>query len=484
MGACGCVGQSHLSAVEQHDRTANAVQEYDQITRSPSKHLSIHQFYNVEEKVGEGAYGVVYRATQRASGKECAVKCLETHSPAQSGRCNREVAIMRSIDHPNIVKLVESFQRDESTYLVVELCQGGQLLSHLMAKGELLSEQKVVIQQILRGTQYLHTHSIIHRDLKPENVLFSSDAPVPENTVKIIDFGLARRFVTGEMIKTVVGSPVYVAPEVLNGKGYGSQCDIWSVGVIAYVLACGNLPFRGNTQQSLLGKVVEGRPVFLPSEWRQVSVQTRLFVSSLLCKNPRRRPTAAKALADAWLTSKAGPEAASLPGDLVENLRRFKSQDVFSKAVLHVVAGLLDDAEVSALRSAFVALDADGDGRLSPRDLQKGLRLSGLNLSEQEVHEIFNGMDVNGKGTIEYTEFLAAAVDRSKCQGEGVCRYAFDVLDWDGDGQISLQDLKRALHHRRLSNALGAESQAIDTSMPVDRDRSKSLSDFTAVLYM
>jgi len=476
MGACGCLGQSHLSAVEEPD------QERDQITRSTSKHLSIHQFYNIEDEIGKRSYGAVFRATQRASGKKCAVKCLDTHS--HDGRCNREVAIMRSIDHPNIVKLVESFQDDESTYLVVELCQGGHLLSHLMTQGESFSEQKMVLQQILRGTQYLHTHSIIHRDLKPENVLFSSGGPVSDNTVKIIDFGLSRKFVAGETIKTMVGSPVYAAPEVLNSNGYGSQCDVWSIGVIAYVLACGNLPFRGDTQRSLLDKVAEGRPVFLPSEWRQVSVQTRLFVSSLLYKNPRRRPTAAKALADVWLASRAGPEAASLPGGLVENLRRFKSQNVLSKAVLHVVAGLLDDAEVSAIRSAFLSLDADGDGRLSPRKLQEGLRLSGLNLSEQEMQEIFEGMDVNGTGAIEYTEFLAAAVDRSKCQGEGVCRCAFDVLDWDGDGEISTKDLKHALHHRRLSDALDAECQAIDESMSADRDRSRSVSDFVALLYV
>jgi calcium-dependent protein kinase len=476
MGACGCHGQSHVSAVEE------PIQGRDQITRSTSKHLSIHQFYNVEDQIGQGSYGAVFRATQRASGNKCAVKCIETHSHA--GRCNREVALMRSMDHPNIVKLVESFQDDESTYLIVELCQGGHLLSHCMTQGGSFSEQKMVLQQILRGTQYLHTHSIIHRDLKPENVLFSSGGPVSDNTVKIIDFGLSRKFVTGETIKSMVGSPVYAAPEVLNGKGYGSQCDVWSIGVIAYVLACGNLPFRGNTQKDLLDKVVEGRPVFLPSEWRQVSVQTRLFVSSLLYKNPRRRPTAAKALADVWLASKAGPDAASLPGGLVENLRRFKSQDVLSKAVLHVVAGLLDDAEVSAIRSAFLALDADGDGRLSPSELREGLRLSSLSLSEQEMREIFEGMDVNGTGAVEYTEFLAAAVDRSKCQGEGVCRYAFDVLDWDGDGTISPQDLKHALHHRRLSSALDAECLSVDESVPVDRDRSRSRSDIQAILFM
>jgi calcium-dependent protein kinase len=488
MGACGCRGQSRLTeqeppeAVQDHGRRGGA-----SIKGGVNiKHLSIHKFYDVEGKLGQGSYGEVYRATQRASGKECAVKCLKTRFHSQAQRWSREVEIMRSLDHPNIVKLVESFQDKKNMQLVVELCKGGQLLSGLMAKGEPFSEQKMamVLQQILRGTLYLHSCSIAHRDLKPENLLFSSDASVQDNAVKIIDFGLARRFATGELLKTMVGSPVYVAPEVLNGKGYDSQCDIWSVGATAFVLACGHTPFKGKTERSVLDKVARGTPLFLPVHWRQVTAKAKAFVSTLLTKNAERRPTAAKALGDAWLTATAGPEAPSLPCGFVENLRRFKSQDMFSRAVRHVVAGLLDDPEVCALRSAFVALDADGNGLLSPRELKEGLRLSGLSLSEQELVEILEGMDVNGNGAIEYTEFLAAAVDRSKCQGEGMCQYAFDVFDWDGDGQISLQDLKNVVRHRRLSDEVSAECQAIVESLPTDKGRSLCLSDFKAILDM
>jgi len=488
MGACGCVCNSSLTeqkAVKGRGHGTSTVEKHHQIN---IKHFSVHKFYDLGDKIGQGSYGTVYRATQRASGKECAVKCLQTRFKTQSRRCNREVAVMRSIDHPNVVKLMESFQDRRCTYLVVELCKGGQLLSHCMTEGKPFSEQKtaLVLQQILRGTLYLHTHSIVHRDLKPDNLLFSSDAPASDNAVKIIDFGLARKFAVGDKLKTMVGSPVYVAPEVLNGKGYDSKVDIWSLGATAYVLACGHLPFRGHTTQSVLDKVAEGRVSFWPPHWKKASAQTKLFVSSLLCRDPESRPTAAQALSHAWLASQASPEAASLPCDVVANLRKFGSQDAFFKAVLHIVAGLLDDAEVGALRSAFVALDADGDGQLSPRELREGIRLSGFELSEEELRKTLEGMDVNGNGAVEYTEFLAAAVDRSKYQGEGLCRYAFEVLDWDGDGQISPQDMRRALRHRSLSGALGAEFQATTESLPGDGDCSRrssmSLSDFTEIM--
>jgi len=482
MGACGC-SQARFSEHESPE----AVQEHDRRGGKGGvciKHHSIHKFYNVEEKLGQGSYGEVYRATQRASGKECAVKCLKAKYHHQAQRWSREVEIMRSLDHPNIVKLVESFQDKQHMHLVVELCKGGQLLSGLMAKGNPFSEQNMaaVLQQILRGVLYLHSCSIVHRDVKPENLLLSSDASEQDSAVKIIDFGFYRMFTIGEVLKTQVGSPVYVAPEVLHGKGYDSQCDVWSVGAVAYVLACGQAPFKGKSEKSVLDKVARGSLVFLPAQWRQVTEQAKKFVATLMTKKPERRPTAAKALGNEWLTAAAGPGAPGLPRDFVENLRRFKSQDTLSKAVRHVVAGLLDDPEVHALRSAFVALDVDGDGLLSPHELQEGLRLSGLQLPEQELLEILEGMDVNGNGAIEYTEFLAAAVDWNKCQSEGMCQYAFDVFDWDGDGQISLQDLKNVVRHRRVSDEVGAECQAIVESLPIDKGRSLCLSDFKAIL--
>jgi calcium-dependent protein kinase len=482
MGACTSLPRARLG---KHEPSGSIKKHHTDLAKA-SNNLSIHEAYSFKDakKLGAGGYGAVYRATQRVSGKERAVKRMSSRNPDQSSRCRREVAIMSSVDHPNIVKLVETFQDSRNTYLVVELCRGGELLSRMVAYGGSLSEQhaSMVLQQIFRGTLYLHQCSIAHRDLKPENLLFASDAPVHGNTVKIIDFGFARTCTEGQVLTTKVGTPIFVAPEVLTGRGYGKQCDNWSIGIIAHVLLCGYPPFRGSSDQSVLRKVARGRFDFLPKHWARVSSNARALVSRLLSIDPQRRPTASLALGDDWLKYEADAEGAIISCGLVENLRRFKSRDVFSKAVLHTVAGLLDDAEVCPLRGAFLALDADGDGRLSPAELREGLAQSGLGLSEQELLEILDGVDVNGNGTIEYTEFLAATVDRSKCWEEGMCQHVFHVFDWDGDGHISRQDLICLVHNGRLSEAVGAESQAIVDALEINGDVSLNLTEFMKML--
>mmetsp|Transcript_100025 Transcript_100025/g.283144 ORF Transcript_100025/g.283144 Transcript_100025/m.283144 type:complete len:496 (-) Transcript_100025:248-1735(-) len=436
-----------------------------------------------EDKLGEGSYGSVSRATHKATDMVRAIKTIPKERLRSTDRVKREIAIMKLIDHPGIIKLHETFADDDNIYLCMELCTGGELFGRIVQEGRFSESAAAgVMQQVLRSICYMHKTGICHRDLKPENFLLQTKDPINQNVVKIIDFGLSSQFEIGTPMKTRAGSPVYVAPEVLNGKGYDSQCDIWSIGGTAFVLACGHVPFTGKTEKSVLDKVARGIPCFLPAHWRRVPAHAKAFVQTLLTKSPERRPTAALALADEWLTAAAGPGARGLPRGFVENLRRFKSEDTFSKAVRHVVAGVLDDPDVRALRSAFVALDLDGNGLLSPRELQEGLRRSGLSISEQELLEILEGMDVNGNGAIEYTEFLAAAVDTSKCRGEGMCQYAFDVFDWDGDGQISLQDLRNVVRHRRLSDEVGAECQAIVQSLPNVTGSNLCLKDFKAIL--
>jgi len=447
-----------------------------------SKNPRIHKAYDVDsKKLGEGGCGAVHRATQRASGRERAVKCMSSQSPHQALHCRREISIMGSADHPNIAKLMETFQDGKYTYLVMELCRGGDLLSRMVACGGSLSEEyaAMVLQQIFRGTLYLHQCSIAHRDLKPGNLLFANDGPVRGNTLKIIDFGLARKFAAGEMLATKVGTPSFVAPEVLAGTGYDEQCDTWSIGVTAHVLLCGYPPFTGGSDQSVLKKVSRGRFSFVPRHWAPVSPNARALVSKLLCKDPQRRPTASLALSDDWLRCWADAERGTIPCGLVESLRRFRSADVLSRAARHVLAGLLDDVEARAARGAFLALDRDGDGRVSQAELREGLGRSGFELSEQELLEIFEGVDADGNGTIEYTEFLAATVDRSTRLKEGMCQDAFDVFDWNGDGRISRKDLMHVLRNCRLSEAVGAEIQDIVDALEHNEGGSLSFTEFT-----
>jgi len=213
-----------------------------------------------------------------------------------------------------------------------------------------------------------------------------------------------------------------------------------------------------------------------------VSSSAAALVSGLLSADPRERPTASRALGDGWLLRGAGAERAAIPSGLVENLCRFKSRDVLSKVALRVLAGLLDDAELRPLRRAFLALDADGDGRLSRAELREGLARGGRGLSEQELVEILDGVDVNGNGTIEYTEFLASTVDVNSCLGEDMCQHVFDVLDRDGDGHISRQDLMCCLRDRHLSEGIGAESQALVDALGARGDVSLNVTEFAKML--
>jgi calcium-dependent protein kinase len=233
---------------------------------------------------------------------------------------------MSSVDHPNVAKLVETFQDSKHAHLVVELCKGGDLLSRMVAYGGSLSEKRsaMVLQQILRGTRYLHQSSIAHRDLKPANVLFAHDGPVDGNTVKIIDFGLARKCAAGQLLATTVGTPLFVAPEVLAGMGYDKQCDTWSIGITAHVLLCGYPPFTGGSDRSVLSKVARGCFNFVPKHWAHISSNARALVSRLLCADPQRRPTASLALGDFWLKCQADAETAILPYRLANPLAGFK----------------------------------------------------------------------------------------------------------------------------------------------------------------
>ncbi|CAK0804954.1 unnamed protein product [Prorocentrum cordatum] len=309
MGACTSVPRiSHVN----HELSGVTKKQQSECVQV-SKSRSIHEAYSFRDtqKLGQGGYGAVYRATQRATGTERAVKRMSSRTPHQSSRCMREVSIMNAVDHPNIVKLVETFQDSRNTYLVVELCRGGDLLSRMVAYGGSFSEQNtaMVLQQIFRGTLYLHQCSIAHRDLKPDNLLFANDVPVHGNTVKIIDFGLARTCNEGQILMTKVGTPIYVAPEVLAGRGYDKQCDNWSTGIVAHVLLCGYPPFRGRSDESILRKVARGRIDFVPKHWARVSPSAQALVSRLLSPDPWRRPTAALALRDDWLRHGAEADA-------------------------------------------------------------------------------------------------------------------------------------------------------------------------------
>lgn len=213
-----------------------------------------------------------------------------------------ETSIMIQLDHANIVKLFEVFKDEQSFYLVSEFCDGGELfekIRHINCLSESVVAQ--YMQQILSAIMYCHSNGIVHRDLKPENILFDSNKDNP--TLKIIDFGCSAKLNrNGEKLNRRIGTPFYVAPEVLAAN-YNEKCDIWSIGVILYILLCGYPPFSGKNELDVLQKVKKGIYKFDTDDWVKVSIQAKDLIRRMLMYDPEERISALEAYNHPWISN-------------------------------------------------------------------------------------------------------------------------------------------------------------------------------------
>jgi len=293
---------------------------------------------------------------------------------------------------------------------------------------------------------------VCHRDIKPENFLFQTMEPLERNIIKIIDFGLSCEFQDGQILTTKAGTPYYVAPQVLAGR-YDHACDLWSCGVIMFVLLCGYPPFYGENDADILSKVRLGNFSFNKSDWKNVSEDAKDLIRFLLKLNPRDRYTAEQALNHIWIREKA-PKAAnvSLQSGFVDNLRNFRSMNKLKKAALMIIAGQLKEGQIKQLRETFVALDGNGDGLLSFLEMKDGLAKAGFNEIPADLEQIMHDVDVDGSGVIDYTEFIAAALDKKSYIEEDVCWTAFRVFDRNGDGKISKEEIALVLNDGDVKN--------------------------------
>lgn len=408
----------------------------------------IQQFYDIDKKkIGEGSYGSVCKARNKATKAMRAVKTINKAALKSPEAFKKEIQIMKILDHPNICKLYESFQDHRYIYLVLELCTGGELFDRIIEYGHLTEKQAALLMQnMFRAIYYMHQCHYTHRDLKPENFIFTTKEAIEKSVLKLIDFGLAREFQPEQVLTTKAGTPYYVAPQVLAGK-YDHMADMWSLGVIMYVMLCGYPPFYGESDQEVLDEVRQGKVKFQAADWKNVSEDAKALIKNLLQMNPKERYTAEQALNDVWIKEKA-PKAkdVNLQDGFVDKLRGFLSQNKLKKAALQVIASSLDDKQIQALRETFQALDENGDGLLTAAELKAGLEKGGLKDNiPGDLQEIMKSIDADGSGVIDYTEFLAATLDRKHFIEEDACWQAFRVFDRDGNGTISQKELAEVL---------------------------------------
>jgi calcium-dependent protein kinase len=401
---------------------------------------------------GQGGYGKVYIA----SDKEFAQKKVAIKKVAKTGLSDpkkyetfyREVKIMKELDHPNICKLLETYEQERFMWFVMELCKGGEVFDRI-AEEERISENTTadIVRQVASALRYAHARGIAHRDLKPENICFCDR---DGTQVKVIDWGLGFYFGQGARMSSAVGSLTYAAPEVLeavSGIEYGSACDMWSLGVLTYVMLSGKPPFWGNHREQLKKMKREQFP-FRGMPWDRVSAECRDFITSLLRSDVKKRMSVVQVLEHPWFRqAKKDGLLKEEQREVLANLQTFKNNSMFFSICVASVARQLDHGSLKSVHKVFAEMDSNGDGVLELHEVKAGFeKLFGKDSEEaNQVEEMFHKLDLDGSGTIDYTEFCAAGIGEHISTQEHVLWAAFKTFDADDNGSISKSEITEAL---------------------------------------
>lgn len=413
-------------------------------------YTDITKAYTFDTKeIGSGHYGIVRRAKLKIEpSKIYAVKSIEKKKlKGDITLLKNELEMLRFTDHPNIIQFYEIYQDSINYHFVMEYCEGGDITTRVEKYGP-MEEQlaKNIIFQVLYAINNLHTCGIIHRDIKPDNFLFKSKDPL--SVVKLIDFGLSKKFVTGNKMHTVLGTPYYVAPEVIDKKGYSEKVDLWSTGVMLYLLMAADFPFKGETHSELFEKIRRGEyNMQVTEQLKAMSPVGRSLLRGLLEKNPETRLSAREALRHPWFDelnislNEKGKKV--LNKSLLSRLRRFRAESKFCKEVIRLLVMIHDDSpQVMQLKDAFFYLDVLDNGVINDDELKKAFTDLGEEISDREITEIIHGLELRTTNVITYTEFVTATIDGNFYKNEKYLTEAFNRFDIDQDKFISYADVK------------------------------------------
>ncbi|KAL3632722.1 Calcium-dependent protein kinase 33 [Castilleja foliolosa] len=423
---------------------APPVHKANTILGKPYEDIKSH--YTLGKELGRGQFGVTHLCTDIATGQEYACKSISkrklvTKSDKEDMR--REIQIMQHLSgQPNIVEFKGAYEDKHSVHLVMELCAGGELFDRIIAKGHYSERAAALIgRSIVSVVQICHFMGVIHRDLKPENFLLSDKT---ENALlKATDFGLSVFIEEGKVYKDLVGSAYYVAPEVLRRK-YGKEADIWSAGVMLYILLSGVPPFWAETERGIFDAILKGHVDFESEPWPSISKSAKDLVRKMLTQDPQKRITATEVLEHPWIK---GEEASDKPLDsaVLSRMKQFRAMNKLKKLALKVIAENLSAEEIQGLKAMFTNMDTDNNGTITYEELKDGLARLGSKLTEAEVRQLMDAADVDGNGTIDYIEFITATMHRHRLEREENLYKAFLYFDKDSSGFITRDELETAM---------------------------------------
>ncbi|KAH9624535.1 hypothetical protein KSS87_020290 [Heliosperma pusillum] len=407
----------------------------------------IRLYYTLGKELGRGRFGITYLCTENSTGVNYACKSILKRKLV--GKCDRddlkrEIQILQHLSgQVNIVEFKDVYEDRQSVHVVMELCEGGELFDRIIAQGH-YSELAAagICRQIVKVVHICHFMGVMHRDLKPENFLLSSLED--GSMIKATDFGLSVFIEEGKVYHDVAGSAYYVAPEVLQ-RNYGKEMDIWSAGVMLYILLCGVPPFWAETENGIFDAILKGRIDFESDPWPSISSSAKDLVTKMLDPDPKKRITPEEVLAHPWMIE--GGDASDKPIDsaVLSRMKQFRAMNKLKKLALKVIAQNMSEEEIKGLKAMFTNMDTDNSGSITYEELKTGLAQLGSKLTEAEVKQLMEAADVDGNGTIDYTEFVTATMHRHRLETEENLLKAFRYFDKDSSGYITTDELEAAM---------------------------------------
>ena len=397
--------------------------------------------------IGEGGFGKVTTIIHKKTGQLRAMKLIKKSEEFGFD----EVENLMLLNHPNIMKLYEYFYEKDNIYIIMEYIRGEELFNKIN-EVHIFSEETaaIIIKSIFQGIAYCHSLGIIHRDIKPENILIPSGGGVNVDytLLKIIDFGASVLMKGGKKITFRFGTPYYIAPEVLK-QSYNEKCDVWSTGVILYLLLIGSPPFDGDNDSEIWKKIINDEIDYSSPNMKKLSPEAIDLLQKVLIKNPDKRLSASEALEHIWIKKYAPHTKVSrvFSRKIYNNLKNFKEKSQFSTAVVTFITNyMMSDDELKSLKKLFFELDEKGKGVITKDDLFRGMdECFDHKITKEEVEKIFSNIDYDNNGTISFDEFLKAAIDKKKLLTDEKLKAAFALFDMNGDGDIEAKELQEVM---------------------------------------
>ncbi len=430
--------------------------------------------YEIIKQIEKNFNYTIYKVKNKKTNEENACKRIPKKNQKDNEiDNNQEIKILYHCDYPNIIKLYEIYEDSDFFYLIFEMCEGGELDDRIIKKIEeekIYSEKEAakIFKKIIQAIAYLHSNGICHRNLKPDNILFLSEKN--DSDIKLINFSLSKIYSFGKYkndknleieeekenktrMNKLVGNAYFISPEMINGN-YNEKCDIWSAGIILYFLLSGEPPFNGMNNEEVYSKIKEIKFNFPDKEWNNISNEAKDLIKKMIC-NENERLSAVQVLEHDWIKHCAPNSNGLLTNINIQCFKIYKNIHKIKRAIYTFIALRLNDEDTKNLKKLFKLFDIDHDGRITLNEMKNAFIKLNVKDYGNEIENIFNSIDTDKNGIIDYTEFLSASINgNNEIISKKTLKDTFKLLDKDNSGKISKNNMINVLKLENLNEKI------------------------------